>query len=80
MLSGRAPLLKKSARIFLLSLAQVYGVIAHYLNHRDKVDAYLKVGHEETEKLQAEFNTRHRDFLTDLRRRLAASRQAPTAP
>ncbi len=63
-----------------LSLAQVYGVIAYYLNHRDEVDAYLQVGHEEIEKLQKEFTARHRDFLTDLRRRLTASRQARTAP
>jgi len=63
-----------------LTLAQVYGVIAYYLNHRDTVDAYLKKGHEEIEKLQDEFTARHREFLADLRRRLAASRQAPTAP
>ena len=63
-----------------LSLAQVYGVIAYYLNHRDKVDAYLQTGCKEVEDLRNELTARHRDFLTDLRRRLVASRQSPIAP
>lgn len=63
-----------------LPLAQVYGIIAYYLNHRDKVDAYIQTGHEEIENLQKEFTARHKDFLTDLRRRLTAPRQSPTTP
>jgi len=60
-----------------LSLAQVYGVIAYYLKHREKVDAYLKTQEQAAEKLRQELRTRHRDFLRDLRQRLLAHRQSP---
>ena len=60
-----------------LSLAQVYGVIAYYLRHREKVDAYLKTQQQAAEKLQQELRVRHRDFLRDLRERLLAHRQSP---
>ncbi len=60
-----------------LSLAQVYGVIAYYLKHREKVDAYLKTQQQAAEKLQQELRVRHRDFLRDLRERLLAHRQSP---
>ncbi len=36
----------------LLSLEQVYGAIAFYLANRELVDAYLKQGEAEFEKLQ----------------------------
>lgn len=36
----------------LLSLEQVYGAIAFYLGSRDLIDAYLKEGEKEFEKLQ----------------------------
>ena len=60
-----------------LSLAQVYGVIAYYLRHREKVDAYLKTQQQAAEKLQQELRVRHRDFVRDLRERLLAHRQSP---
>jgi uncharacterized protein (DUF433 family) len=34
-----------------LSLAQVYGAIAYYLRYRDKVDAYLREGHDEHRRI-----------------------------
>jgi uncharacterized protein (DUF433 family) len=61
-----------------LSLAQVYAAIAYYLQHRDKVDAYLKTQEQAAEKLRQELRVRHRDFLRDLRERLLAHRQSPT--
>jgi len=61
-----------------LSLAQVYEAIAYYLKQRDKVDAYLQAGRDGAEKLQQEFNGRHRDFLSNLRQQLLSSRQSPT--
>ena len=63
-----------------LSLAQVYGAIAYYLKHREKVDAYLKTQQQAAEKLHQELRVRHRDFLRDLRERLLTRRQsAPPA-
>ena len=62
-----------------LSLAQVYGVIAYYLQHREKVDAYLKTQQQTAERLQQELRTRHREFRRDLRQRLLAHRRSPTA-
>ncbi len=37
-----------------LALADVYGVIAYYLRHRDEVRAYLKRREEEAEALRAQ--------------------------
>ena len=59
-----------------LSLAQVYGAIAYYLKHREKVDAYLETQQQAAEKLQQELRTRHRDFIRELRQRLIAHRQS----
>jgi uncharacterized protein (DUF433 family) len=61
-----------------LSLAQVYSVIAYYLTHRDQVDAYLKEQQQAAEQLRQELQTRHGDFLTDLRQRLLAHRATET--
>lgn len=50
-LNGNSP--ESIAQDFpLLSLEQVYGAIAFYLGSRELVDAYLKEGEEEFEKLQ----------------------------
>jgi uncharacterized protein (DUF433 family) len=62
-----------------LSLAQIYGVIAYYLKHRDKVDAYLHAGRDGAEKLHRELNRRHRDFLGGLRKQLLTHRQSPSS-
>ena len=61
-----------------LSLAQVYATIAYYLNNREQVDSYLQDVQQSAEDLQQELETRHRDFLRDLRQRLTAARQSPT--
>jgi uncharacterized protein (DUF433 family) len=50
-LNGKSP--ESIAQDFpLLSLEQVYGAIAFYLGSRELIDAYLKEGEEEFEKLQ----------------------------
>ena len=61
-----------------LSLAQVYAAIAYYLNNREQVDRYLQEAQQSAEDLRLGLNTRHRDFLRDLRQRLTAGRQSPT--
>ncbi len=42
-----------------LVLADVYGVIAYYLRHRDEVRAYLKRRGEEAEALRAKIEAEH---------------------
>jgi len=59
-----------------LSLAQVYATIAYYLNNREQVDRYLQQTQQSAEGLRNELNTRHSDFLRDLRQRLTAARQS----
>ena len=61
-----------------LSLARVYATIAYYLNNREQVDSYLQEGQQSAEDLHQELDSRHRDFLRDLRQRLTAARQSPT--
>ncbi|MGH7827828.1 MAG: DUF433 domain-containing protein [Candidatus Binatia bacterium] len=60
-----------------LSLAQVYGAIAYYLNNQQQIDTYLKEEKQASENLRQQLQIRHGDFLRDLRRRLMAHRQSP---
>jgi uncharacterized protein (DUF433 family) len=39
----------------VLPLNDIYAVIAYYLAHRDELDAYLKRGQEEAERLRQEW-------------------------
>jgi uncharacterized protein (DUF433 family) len=41
-----------------LNLADVYAVIAYYLNNRQTVDEYIRRGEEEAEKIQTEMESR----------------------
>jgi uncharacterized protein (DUF433 family) len=61
-----------------LSLAQVYGVLHFYLTHRRVVDGYLKKQARLDKKLRSELGHEHRQFLTDLRRRMDARRRTGT--
>ena len=61
-----------------LSLAQVYGVVHYYLTHRKALDAYLKTQDRLDKKLRHELQAEHRQFLSDLRRRLDARRRTGT--
>lgn len=63
-----------------LSLAQVYATIAYYLNNREEVDRYLQGEQQFSEDLRQDLNTRHSDFLRDLRQRLIVARQSLTLP
>ena len=54
-----------------LSLADVYAVVAYYLNHREEVDAYLRASEAESEQVRAEIEARQPDMFS-LRARLLA--------
>ncbi len=58
----------------LLTLEQVYGALAYYLAHRDRIDAYLAEGSQELERLR--MNARDADpmfyYKLDEARRSAA--------
>jgi uncharacterized protein (DUF433 family) len=43
----------------VLPLNDIYTVIAYYLAHRDELDAYLKRGQEEAERLRQEWETNY---------------------
>ena len=45
-----------------LVLADVYGVIAYYLRHRDEVRAYMKRRNEEAAALKAKIEALHRRY------------------
>ena len=57
-----------------LSLAQVYSAIAFYLRHRPAVDAYLKRQDKADSRLRRDMQSRHREQLAQLRRRLQKRR------
>jgi uncharacterized protein (DUF433 family) len=54
----------------VLDLADVYATIAHYLRHRDEVDAYIERADQEAENVRAEVEKRFPS--KDLRERLLA--------
>ena len=56
-----------------LKLADIYAVIAYYLNNRDEVDAYLRQQAEEAAQLRREIEA-HQPKAAQLRARLVAQR------
>ena len=42
-----------------LSLADVHGVIAYYLRHRQEVDEYLRARADDAERMRREFEAQH---------------------
>lgn len=58
----------------VLSLAEIYGAIAYYLNHRQQIDAYLEQRRQAAHELRQQLTQQHN--LTDLRQRLQARAQA----
>lgn len=58
-----------------LDLAQVYGVISHYLNHRAELDKYLEENEQKGARLRADLEKRSPQ--NDIRERLLARRGAP---
>ena len=62
----------------VLRLADVYAVIAYYLNNQADVQAYLRQQQEETQKIWAQIETKI-DYQA-FRERLLARHQAKTSP
>jgi uncharacterized protein (DUF433 family) len=58
----------------VLSLADVYAVIAYYLNHREDVDAYIREQYEAAGQLRNEMETHHPELFS-LRNRLLNIKQ-----
>jgi uncharacterized protein (DUF433 family) len=56
-----------------LSLRQIYGVIAFYLDHQDDVEAYLKERRAEAEAIRKEIEgqPQYKEFRERIRRRRA---------
>jgi uncharacterized protein (DUF433 family) len=57
------------------TLADVYGVIAYYLRHRDDIEAYLEQRERQAGEIRQRIEARQGD-LGELRRRLLARRGA----
>ncbi len=53
----------------VLGLADVYAVIAYYLNHREEVDEYIRQQHAEANQIREEIESNQPHMLT-LRARL----------
>ena len=63
-----------------LSLADIYGGIVYYLDHRDTLDEHFaKVRAEEAVSL-ADLDAKHQEFRTRIRQRAASLRQHKEAP
>jgi len=59
-----------------LSLADIYGVLAYYLKHRDEVDAYLVRLTADAAAVQREIETQRPDMFSLRARLLAKKKQA----
>lgn len=60
-----------------LSLADVYGVIAYFLDHEQDLQAHFAGLRDEYERARQAARVAHPDFYADLRRRVDAVRRAP---
>lgn len=54
-----------------LTLAQVFGAIAFYLDHQNEVDANFREMDELRVRLKAEEEAKHPEFYAEMRRRIA---------
>ncbi len=59
-----------------VSLADVYAVIAFYLNHRDEIDSYLETVRQQEAKVIEQIKSR--SLLAEIRQRLLARKPLPT--
>ncbi len=57
------------------TLADIYGVIAYYLRHRNEVDAYLAEREQQAEEVRRRIERRQGD-MTEVRSRLLARKRA----
>ena len=46
-----------------LKLADIYAVIAYYLNHKDEIDAYLRRRDKEAERIHREIEAKRPDMF-----------------
>src|SRR5260370_28456305 len=60
-----------------LTLEQVFGAVAFYLENRNTIDAYLREGNAEFARLREEARTKHPLLYAKLE---AARHRSPTAP
>jgi uncharacterized protein (DUF433 family) len=58
----------------VLSLADIYAVIAYYLHHRDEVDAYIRERQKQAQTLFEELNRQH-PHINMLREKLLRAKQ-----
>jgi uncharacterized protein (DUF433 family) len=59
-------------RFTTLALADVYSVIAYYLNHQSEIDEYLRSRRERAEQLRQEVESRYNEDVKGMRERLLA--------
>lgn len=59
-----------------LSLAEVYGTILYYLEHKDELDAFFRETDERYRKLKAEAEAANPEFYSMMRERMASYRTA----
>ena len=59
----------------VLKLADVYAVIAYYLNHREEVEKYIQEGEAEAERVRREIESQRPDMFS-LRARLLVQKAA----
>lgn len=57
-----------------VSLADAYGAVAFYLDHRQELDQFFAEQSREFERLRAESQAANPEFYADLRRRMDAQR------
>ena len=57
------------------TLADIYGIIAYYLRHRDEVEAYLAEGERKAEEVRQRIESQQGD-LAEVRKRLLAHKKA----
>jgi uncharacterized protein (DUF433 family) len=58
----------------VVSLADIYAVIAYYLNHQDEVDTYIKERQKQAQSLFETLNTQH-PHINELRNKLLRAKQ-----
>ncbi|SRR5579884_3815532 len=56
----------------VLTLAEIYGAIAYYLDHRQELDRHFELVRTQEAVVSAELNARNHDWLAELDRRFAA--------
>ena len=64
----------------VLTLEQVHGALAYYLEHQEEIDEYLRQGAAEFEALRQQLSQRLRETKPLLYEKLIAQKQRKTVP